>query len=217
MKSKLVLFSMVSFLAISVIQAKQVVQSDIFYEIAQGNKKAIKSWLKSKPDLSIRNSEGQTVLVVAALTGQREVVKMLVKAGAVVNAIDNVGKTALDHAVEFGHVKMICDLVKQGGKVTTSDNLYHLKSVMKDRAVSLIVRFGLLFLMGGIIFMPISWLACLPLITNSTFLIVAGWTVASVAAVAYLPYFWSLPCRAYSWNKASNENWMLSTRTISLN
>ena len=157
--NKFSLFLCTVALTSAVIQAKvqtiKPVQSDIFYEIARGNKKSIKTWLKSKPDLSIRNDKGQTVLAVAALTGQRDLVKMFVKAGAVINAVDSEGKTALDHAVEFGHVKMICDLVKCGGKVTTSQNLYHLKSVMKDRAFSLFVRFAILFLVGGLIFVPI--------------------------------------------------------------
>ena len=220
--NKFSLFLCTVALTSAVIQAKvqtiKPVQSDIFYEIARGNKKSIKTWLKSKPDLSIRNDKGQTVLAVAALTGQRDLVKMFVKAGAVINAVDSEGKTALDHAVEFGHVKMICDLVKCGGKVTTSQNLYHLKSVMKDRAFSLFVRFGILFLVGGLIFVPIFILSSCALAISSTAYTIVASSLLVIGAAVYYPYFFSLPFRAWSWNNAVQQNWMLqSGNVISLN
>jgi hypothetical protein len=122
MKSKLVLFCIVSFLTIFSIYSKSPVhpvQSDIFYEISRGNKKSIKTWLQPKPDLSIKNAQGQTVLIAAVQAGQRELVTMLVKAGAQVNAIDHAGKTALDYAVAQGNKNIALMLVHHKAKVTS--------------------------------------------------------------------------------------------------
>jgi ankyrin repeat protein len=218
MKTKFVLFCMVSSMAISSIYSKELAQSNIFYEIVRGNSKAVSVWLKSKPDLSTRNEKGQTFLIASVLTGQRNLAKMFVKSGAQVNATDLEGKTALDYAVEYGHVKMICDLVKCGGKVTNSNNLYHLKSVMQDRAHSLIVRFAVLFLASGLIFMPfILLLAPIAMISEVSFGITAT-VVIGFGLFVYTPYFLSLPFRAYSWDKAVSKDWMLeSVGTVSLN
>lgn len=149
MKSQLVLFSMVSFFSVFLIQTKpQIVQSDVFYVVAQGNKKAIKAWIKSKPDLSIRNASGQTLLHAAVFTGNRDVVKMFLKAGVSVNAQDVSGKTALDHAVESKDVKITYDLVKKKALIACVSNEKPLKDLIMKRMTRLYKIFGMIVAVG---------------------------------------------------------------------
>ncbi len=136
-------------LAGSAVQAKlPVVQSDIFYEISQGNTKAIKAWLKSKPDVSIKNQQGQTLLHGAVLAENRSIIKMLVKAGVEVNALDNAGKTALDLSVESGLVKITYDLLKKKALIASVANEKPLKDLIVKRMTRLYKIFGGIFVVG---------------------------------------------------------------------
>lgn len=181
-------------------------QSDIFYEIAQGNKKAVRTWLKSKPDLSICNDQGQSLLAVAVVTGQRDMVKIFIKAGVVINHVDKQGKTALDHAVEYGCVKIVCDLAKKGAKVTTTDNLYYLKTVLKEHAFSLIVRVFLLYLVAtSFIFVIKNIYAFSPLGLFVFF------PICIIAIPVCAIYGSCLAVRSCSWYNFSRNNWMLQT------
>jgi hypothetical protein len=217
MKINLYSFFMAMFLASSTIYSNQLVQNDIFYEIAQGNKKAVKAWLKIKPDLSIKNEQGRSVLTVAVLCSDHKIAKMLVKAGVAINAIDASGKTALDHAVENGSVKVVYDLIKKDGKVTTADNLYRLKSIIKDRSHSLLMRFAVLFFVGGVLFIPLAICAfalCVgPMVMiGSELCLTTVFCLMTIGSLVYSAYFWSLPFRALSWNRASQKNWMFPSR-----
>ncbi|MCX5924322.1 MAG: ankyrin repeat domain-containing protein [Candidatus Dependentiae bacterium] len=78
---------------------------DIFYEISKGNRRSVKSWLKSSPDLSICNKLGQSVLHAAVLANSDHMVKIVLTSKVPVNALDKTGKTALDYAVD--HCKRI--------------------------------------------------------------------------------------------------------------
>lgn len=151
-------FFMVFALTGSVVQAKSpVVQTDIFYEISQGNAKAVQTWIKSKPDLAVKNAQGQSVLHAAVLEGNRKMVKMLVKAGLQINALDMQGKTALDLSVEQKHVKITYDLVKKKALIACAANEKPLKKLIVKRMTRLykifggIMAFGVAFVLGGLI------------------------------------------------------------------
>ena len=142
MKSTKSFFFMVFMLAVSAVQAKpQLFQSDIFYEISKGNTKAVKAWLKSKPDLSVKNEQRQTLLHAAVLSENRSMVKMLVKAGIEVNELDVYGKTALDYAVEHGYEKLIFYLVKKKAQVSNHANLIKIQALISDYNKKIMRRF----------------------------------------------------------------------------
>lgn len=142
MQSKLALFSMVSFLAVSLVHAKslvQPVQSDIFYEIEHGNKKSIKTWLKSKPDLSIKNAQGQSVLHGAVVTGNYKLVVAILRSKIDLNLLDNQGKTALDYAVEHKFDKIVAKLARYKAQVTTPEAAEYVLNITKSKKAFKIV------------------------------------------------------------------------------
>ncbi len=141
-------FFAVNFLAVSSIC---LAQATIFHDIAQGNKKAVKVWLKSNPDLLIMNDQGQTVLHAAVQSGNRNIVKMLTKAGVELNILDKQGKTALDHAVEVGHVKISYDLVKKKALIACAYNEKPLKELIIKRMMRLYKIFVGVIVVGAII------------------------------------------------------------------
>ena len=49
-----------------------IFSGDIFQAIEQNNKKFIKQWLQNSPDLDVVNEQGQTVLIQAAISGNKE-------------------------------------------------------------------------------------------------------------------------------------------------
>ncbi|MBP7854329.1 ankyrin repeat domain-containing protein [Candidatus Babeliales bacterium] len=114
--------------------AQSVASSDIFQAIEQGDKKAVKAWIKSKPNLSIKNGNGQTLLGAAVCAGKRSIVKSLIKAGADVNALDSASKTALDHAVENKLGKVAFMLIQHKAHVTSDVNLQRLKELCGSKA-----------------------------------------------------------------------------------
>ncbi len=140
-------FFAVNFLAISSIC---LAQSAIFHNIAQGNKKAVKAWIKSKPDLSIMNDQGQTILHAAVMTGDLLMVKTVLKSKIAINILDKQGKTALDRAVIMHNNKMAYQLVKVGGRVTSEDLAWKLKSIYTSRALK--------FFVVGWFLTPLFWI-----------------------------------------------------------
>ena len=121
----------------AVVQAKTStfapVQSDIFYEIARCNNKAVKAWIKSKPDLSICNQQGQSVLTAAVLTGNFRVVLAVLRTKVDVNAVDNQGKTALDYAVQHHYDKIVCKLAYRKAQVTSSEATEYVQKVVHPK------------------------------------------------------------------------------------
>ena len=142
-------FFVVNFLTFSSIC---LAQSAIFHDIAWGNEKAVKFWIKSKPDLMVLNDQGQTVLHVAVQSGNRKIVKMLTKAGVGLNILDKQGKTALDHAVEVGHVKISYDLVKKKALIACAYNQQPLKKLIVKRMTKLYKIFAGVIAVGAILF-----------------------------------------------------------------
>lgn len=125
-------------------------KNDIFYNISQGNVGKVKSWLKTKPDLKVKNDLGQTVLHAAVLSGNADMVLTLVRAGAPVNALNDKKQTALDTAVIMKNNKVAYQLVKVGGRVTSEDLASKLKNMYKSRALK--------FFVVGWFLTPLFWI-----------------------------------------------------------
>ena len=118
------------------VQSKHQVEhtSDIFLDIQYRDARAISRWLKSKPDLSIVDLDGQTVLIKAVQTGNVRFVYKLLHKGIDINWVDDFGKTALDYAVELGYNRIVHTLVKKQAMVTTQQNLIEVRKVITHRA-----------------------------------------------------------------------------------
>jgi hypothetical protein len=103
---------------------------DIFYEISKGNRKAVNAWVKSKPDTTICNEQGQSVLHAAVLTGDKKIVKAILKSNVDVNMLDKSGTTALDCAIDHGYKSIILEMIKHKAKVTTMENAEFVKVII---------------------------------------------------------------------------------------
>lgn len=143
---------LVSLLTLSAVYSAPAttVQSDIFYAISQGSLSKARAWLKVKPDVAVRNAQGQSILTAAVLTRNANLINLFIKAGVAINAVDNAGKTALDYAVETNNMKLARQLVKSGAKLTSALNAERLKSALKSRAVK--------FFVAGWFFTPFLWI-----------------------------------------------------------
>lgn len=106
---------------------------DIFHEISKGSYKAIHLWVRSKPDLSIRNAQGQSILHMAVLSGKKKMVSYILRHRFDVNALDNNRKTALDVAIDHGNKDIIFELVYKKALVTTIDNQKYLEFLFQKK------------------------------------------------------------------------------------
>ncbi|POM63705.1 Hypothetical protein PHPALM_20862 [Phytophthora palmivora] len=70
--------------------------------------------LKGKPDLSVQDSSGQTVLHLAAEYEEVESLKLLLRAKAKVDAVDNMKMTALHVAVGKENLEIVQLLIETG-------------------------------------------------------------------------------------------------------
>ncbi|TDH65062.1 uncharacterized protein CCR75_002145 [Bremia lactucae] len=78
--------------------------------------------LKGKPDLSVQDSSGQTVLHLAAEYEKPEALKLLLRAKPKVDAVDNQKMTALHVAVGKGNFEIVQFLIESGqASVNVSD------------------------------------------------------------------------------------------------
>ncbi|RLN38268.1 hypothetical protein BBJ28_00017343 [Nothophytophthora sp. Chile5] len=90
--------------------------------------------LKGKPDLSVQDSSGQTILHLAAQYEELESLELLLKAKAKVDAVDSKKMTALHVAVGKGNLEIVQLLVDRGhANVNAADGkgntpLYPLKN-----------------------------------------------------------------------------------------
>lgn len=73
---------------------------EVFRMIEAKDERGFNDWLRTLPDVNIRNFDGQTPLVVAARLQHRTFVQRLLDAGANRYLVDRWGKTARDYALE---------------------------------------------------------------------------------------------------------------------
>ncbi len=111
---------------------------DIFREISQCRYRAVNNWIKSKPNLLIRDQQGQSILHAAVLTGRKNMVSLVLQYRVDINALDNHGKTALDLAIESASTKedtkIILMLLSKHGRVTSSTNALYAKDVVETKS-----------------------------------------------------------------------------------
>ena len=94
------------------------------YVAESGNlTKLAKKYLNSKKDLNVKDSEGATLLYVAAESGNIEVVQWLVLQGADVNAKGKFNETALHAAAKNDHARIVQWLVEHGADINAKTEL----------------------------------------------------------------------------------------------
>ena len=106
---------------------------DIFHEISKGNYKAVKSWVKSKPDVSIRDGQGQSIVHAAVVAGDIRTLGYLLSCKPDLSLVDNAGKTALDVAIDHGNEGIIFKLVYKKALVSTVDNKKYVEILYKNK------------------------------------------------------------------------------------
>lgn len=92
------------------------------YMLDQCTKQAI------KPDLTLKDFEGKTALIMAARMRRFDMTKMLIDYDSThnhINATDNTGKSALHYACMVGHPQMARLLIDNGADINIEDNLGH--------------------------------------------------------------------------------------------
>lgn len=226
MNIKISLFA-VALVVVLAVQAKpQIVQPDIFYEIKKGNFRAVKAWLKTKPDLSVKNEQGQSLLMVAVENKKSNIIKILIKAGVDLNYVDQVGKTALDLAVEQQNHSIAITLFKKGATVVSIHNLQILKRWQKNRGFwftigSVIGFVAVAFLvLPGMSAVAVAWMmsvACAP--ASTSYLAIVSFSLvmgsAVVGGLALTGYVFTLPGKAHrSFSGAKKAEKLLTSATI---
>ena len=84
-----------------------------------GDKAAVASYLKEKPNVNISDSLGRTPLSWASGSGHEDIVLWLLQSGAKANKFDGFGRTALSWAAEEGRFDVVKLLVHHGAEVPT--------------------------------------------------------------------------------------------------
>jgi len=89
----------------------------------------IKEIIAYKPDVNLKDTDGNTVLHIAAQDGDTKLITKLIVAGVHIDEKNNEGKTALMRAVEYKHEAIIKELIKQGADVDlqngSNKTVYH--------------------------------------------------------------------------------------------
>jgi|GEM_PF-4573087 len=91
-------------------------QPIIIFAVNKGESDLIEAVLVDGLDLNIRDSEGNTALMLASRTGKTEIVSKLLRQGADVNARDSKGVTSLTKAVIGDQIDVIKVLRTYGAK-----------------------------------------------------------------------------------------------------
>lgn len=76
---------------------------------------------ESPRDVNDRNTEGETILMLASFLGKLDEVTSLIEAGADVNAKNIMGSTALMMASQKGHAQVVKVLLNNGSEVNVKD------------------------------------------------------------------------------------------------
>ena len=81
-----------------------------------GDTKVVKLFLKSRPNLELRDNYGETALTLAASKGRAKTVSILLNAGANINVKNNDGLSAFDLARKKGHSEVLKILEDAGAE-----------------------------------------------------------------------------------------------------
>ena len=96
-------------MVVTVFSAPIVAQDkDKFWEaVATGDLNAVQQAFKAEVDPNVREPNGSTPLIIAAMFGQTSVVSFLIENGARLNIQNNQGSTALHVAAFFGYPEAV--------------------------------------------------------------------------------------------------------------
>lgn len=98
-------------------------QDYIFGETLKGNSHAVNSLVAAGANLhTIKNKQGETLLMLAAREGHEEIVKTLVLQGTDVNAKSNKGHNAMSYSSRYGHLAVVQYLLNHGAEVNITNN-----------------------------------------------------------------------------------------------
>jgi hypothetical protein len=138
-------FLLISLVWTSLLCAKSAtVPTDIFYAVKKGDVKAVKAWITTKPDLAIKNDQGQSLLTLAVASSRERIVNLLLKAGAQLNVPDKHGKTVLDYALEHNQPKIAKLLVRHAGVAMVESNKELLEKMLNKPHSKVVKVFGIL-------------------------------------------------------------------------
>ena len=82
-----------------------------------GQKEIVELLLESNADVNLKENDGSTALMVAALFGYKEIVELLLQNNAIVNAKKTDGSTALIFAAREGHKEIVEILLQENANV----------------------------------------------------------------------------------------------------
>ena len=105
----------------------------LLFAVSKGQKKMVEILIKNQTDINVKDSQGRTPLIIAAINHHHDIIKVLLDNKADTNVKDNNGVTALGHATIIGHMETFNSLVN-----SDSD-----KSSIKTKGEALIVAAGL--------------------------------------------------------------------------
>ena len=90
--------------------------------VNSGDKEKVSLSITKGADVSARDSQGGTALIIAVYNGDNDIVDMLLDNGAIIDEKEyNTGKTALIYAVEKGHKDTVELLIQKGANVNEVD------------------------------------------------------------------------------------------------
>jgi ankyrin repeat protein len=112
-----------------------------------GDADRVKSLLKQGVEIDVKDSEGRTPLMLAAMGGHVDVVEALISSSAAVDDQDNLGKTALWYASSNGFVEVVKKLLEAGGVLELENRdgatpLIAAVSADKDEVVYVLLKSG---------------------------------------------------------------------------
>ena len=97
-------------------------EADLWEAVARGDLNTLQRALESGLDSDVRESNGNTPLIVAAMFGQTDLVRLLIENKAALDVQNNDGATALFVAALFGHPDAVKLLLAAGAARETRND-----------------------------------------------------------------------------------------------
>ena len=97
-------------------------KADLWEAVARGDLHTLQRALESGLDPDVREPNGATPLIVAAMFGHTDLVRLLIENDAALDVQNNDGATALYVASLFGHPDAVTLLLKEGAARDTRNN-----------------------------------------------------------------------------------------------
>ena len=105
----------------------------LLFAVSKGQKKMAEILIKNQTDVNVRDGQGRTPLIIAAINHHSEIIKMLLASKADANIKDDSGITALGHATIIGHMETFNSLIN-----SDSD-----QNSMRNKGAALVIAAGL--------------------------------------------------------------------------